>query len=231
MRKRLHLRVFMLVVLIATLVLAGCGAPQQVSPAPAPVSAPGLEAVSAAGNAPRGTPQEGIKVHGRWTIEVRNPDGSLAERREFENALTLSGADRLASVLARALSVGGWKITLSGTNSPFVDEGGNPIYAEIVEPSYAGTFNSCFKTLTVTKPASGPDQNKLLLSGTATAQRNGTIELVLTRWELLSPTSPPSSNYSGASGGDFTGTTLTGANIITLVNGQQLTITVAISFS
>src|SRR5262245_57695497 len=25
-----------------------------------------------------GGPQEGIKVHGHWVIEVRNPDGSLA---------------------------------------------------------------------------------------------------------------------------------------------------------
>jgi hypothetical protein len=31
-------------------------------------------------------PQEGIKVHGHWVIEVRNPDGKVATRREFENA-------------------------------------------------------------------------------------------------------------------------------------------------
>ena len=30
---------------------------------------------------------EGIKVHGHWTIEVRNPDGSLARHVEFENSL------------------------------------------------------------------------------------------------------------------------------------------------
>lgn len=30
---------------------------------------------------------EGIKVHGHWTIEVRNPDGSMTRHLEFENAL------------------------------------------------------------------------------------------------------------------------------------------------
>lgn len=30
---------------------------------------------------------EGIKVHGHWTIEVRNSDGSLARHVEFENSL------------------------------------------------------------------------------------------------------------------------------------------------
>ena len=36
---------------------------------------------------PAGGMGEGIKVHGRWTIEVRNPDGSLASRHEFQNDL------------------------------------------------------------------------------------------------------------------------------------------------
>src|SRR6476660_2101480 len=39
-----------------------------------------------------GGPKEGIKVHGHWTIDVRNADGTLATHREFENALQISGA-------------------------------------------------------------------------------------------------------------------------------------------
>ncbi len=34
---------------------------------------------------------EGIKVHGHWIIEVRNPDGKVVERREFENSLDPGG--------------------------------------------------------------------------------------------------------------------------------------------
>jgi len=29
---------------------------------------------------------EGIKVHGNWTVEVTNPDGSLATRKQFTNS-------------------------------------------------------------------------------------------------------------------------------------------------
>jgi hypothetical protein len=36
--------------------------------------------------APKG-PSESIKVHGHWTIEVRNPDGKLVKHVEFENSL------------------------------------------------------------------------------------------------------------------------------------------------
>ena len=32
-----------------------------------------------------GSGSEGIKVHGDWTVEVRNPDGSLAVKRQFAN--------------------------------------------------------------------------------------------------------------------------------------------------
>lgn len=31
--------------------------------------------------------REGIHVQGDWVIEVRNPDGSVADRREFSNDL------------------------------------------------------------------------------------------------------------------------------------------------
>lgn len=35
----------------------------------------------------RGGQHEGIKVHGHWSIEVHNPDGSLVRHVEFENSL------------------------------------------------------------------------------------------------------------------------------------------------
>jgi Na+-transporting methylmalonyl-CoA/oxaloacetate decarboxylase gamma subunit len=48
----------------------------QISAQPAQTGAP----------AAKGT-HEGIKVHGHWTIEVKNPDGKLVTHREFENSL------------------------------------------------------------------------------------------------------------------------------------------------
>lgn len=40
--------------------------------------------------APAHAQSEGIHVQGVWTIEVVNPDGSIAQRETFENALTNS---------------------------------------------------------------------------------------------------------------------------------------------
>jgi len=58
---------------------------------------------------------EGIKVHGDWVIEVRNPDGTLASRAEFQNALEWPGGVALARLLARDPVVPGrWQIRLTG---------------------------------------------------------------------------------------------------------------------
>jgi hypothetical protein len=35
---------------------------------------------------------EGIKVHGHWVLELKNPDGKLVDRREFDNSLVQNGA-------------------------------------------------------------------------------------------------------------------------------------------
>ena len=59
-------------------------APEAVTPGAQPASQTGQTAT--AGTAAKGT-QEGIKVHGHWTIEVRNPDGKVVTHTEFENVL------------------------------------------------------------------------------------------------------------------------------------------------
>jgi hypothetical protein len=65
---------------------------------------------------------EGITVSGRWTIEVRNPDGKLVSRREFENSLapnniwnTVGGAGLLAGLLASGITPGSWMVVFSDT--------------------------------------------------------------------------------------------------------------------
>ncbi len=61
-----------------------------------------------------GAPSEGIKVHGHWTIEIRNPDGSLASHSEFENSLADSGKWHLAGILGKFYTVDAWEIVLVG---------------------------------------------------------------------------------------------------------------------
>jgi hypothetical protein len=70
---------------------------------------------------PSGGVAQGIKVHGHWTIEVRNPDGSVASRTEFENALAPDagfggGAALLAMLLGSERSPGKWSVLAHGTS-------------------------------------------------------------------------------------------------------------------
>ena len=42
--------------------------------------------------APNSLNNQGIKVHGHWVLQVKNTDGTLGERREFDNSLVTSTA-------------------------------------------------------------------------------------------------------------------------------------------
>ena len=46
-----------------------------------------------------GSGQEGIKVHGDWTVEVTNSDGSLARKIQFSNYITEEGFGVLAALM------------------------------------------------------------------------------------------------------------------------------------
>jgi hypothetical protein len=53
---------------------------------------------------PPGGIRDGLKVHGHWTIDVRNPNGTLASHREFENSLVGGTPDSGAGILAQLLT-------------------------------------------------------------------------------------------------------------------------------
>ena len=99
---------------------------------------------------PSGGSQEGIKVHGHWTIEVRNPDGAMVRHVEFENSVDpgysytesvagqpvtvqiTGGAAYLAALLSGKAAAPTWRIVLggpAGLSSPF-----NPTNAPCVDP-------------------------------------------------------------------------------------------------
>jgi hypothetical protein len=63
---------------------------------------------------PKGN-HEGIKVHGHWTIEVRNPDGKLVSHTEFENSLDTNGAETLSDVLLGLAGPGGYVVFLNSS--------------------------------------------------------------------------------------------------------------------
>ena len=95
---------------------------------------PEANALRAGYPAPPGGDSSGIQVYGRWTVEVRDPGGSLASVSEFENSLTDSGGRALARLLGHATAPGAWIVWLHpSANSPTGPCGhiqGRPLIAE-----------------------------------------------------------------------------------------------------
>ena len=80
----------------------------------APAAAQFVPAAAPPAEAPAAPPDEGIHVHGAWTITVSDPDGSVAGRYEFQNALTEEGAFDLVTLLRGGQVVDRWAIDLFG---------------------------------------------------------------------------------------------------------------------
>ncbi len=106
------------------LVLTGLGLAARAQQ-PAAASARPAAAAAAVAAAPRAVPStkeaeppasnsaghQGIRVHGHWVLQVKNPDGTLGERREFENSLVTdlaytSGNEYLVGLLSGDLTPG-----------------------------------------------------------------------------------------------------------------------------
>lgn len=192
---------------------------------------PGIQpaARAAASASPGGGPREGIKVHGHWTIEVKNADGSFASRHEFENALDGMGAAALAQMLARNQVPGEWGVVLwqvgSGLRMPCPSYfNGACVIGEVGGNDPAAQF----KTLTVSVPTTGPNAEKLVFSGHATAEADGDIARIYTQVGLCAGTVAP------ASCAEYRHITFTAHNfstpIVVLAN-QIIQVTVVVSFS
>ena len=61
-----------------------------------------------------GSTSEGIRVHGAWTVEVRESDGTVSQRVEFHNDLLDSGETFLLDLLSGEREfLGDWAIVLT----------------------------------------------------------------------------------------------------------------------
>jgi len=152
--------------------------------------------------------QEGIAVHGHWVIEVRNADGSLAERREFENSLTSDGKQTLRQLLLGDYSIEGWCIMLFDSMKD---------QARIVDDDCPLTGPDYFKGL---KAGYSTSNNDIILSGEAIMNKDIKINTVLT----YTRNSYQPDNFKG-----FTVKEISPA--VEVKKGQQVIVTVTISFS
>lgn len=156
---------------------------------------------------------------------MRDPDGSLAERAEFDNALTTQGASGLRRVLLKQEDVRGWNIMLSSDaddSNPCTTEvgGGNPVPCWLIEadvPVPATQAGFTFNTLSV--GGFGVE----FLAGQATAARDGQISRVQTKVLVV--------NRGAGTNGSFSLTQHELSPAIDVFAGQAISVTVTISFS
>lgn len=197
------------------LVATACGTGNESAVAAEVVAAPVVAEAAPAPAADSGD-GDGIKVHGHWTIEVRNPDGTLDDRYEFENALLPGGGRYLIRALAgEVIESRSWNVALkNGVNSGPC--GGACLIGQV----WQGGINLDSDDLAfVADIATGIFQ----LNGSVVVIDDGEIEVVST--SVIIDNQPD--NISNRAG--FTAKTLD--TPIAVVAGQEVEITVEISFS
>jgi len=188
-----------------------------------------------------GVEQDTIKIQGRWTIVVRNSDGSIASRQEFENGLAGSGRDALASILGRQSTTGTWEIVLENisdlSQKPCLS-GNYKSACYILEPNGIPSVNGVtgtFPNLSVQVPTSGTNISTIILSGTAKATNAGTINSVWTTLLRCEKSFAPSTCAGTAvNQGHYGPWRFTQQDLTTPVSvqaGQSIDVTVVISFS
>lgn len=146
-------------------------------------------------------PDEGIKVHGHWLIEVRNPDGRVTARHDFHNAFyPAEGRNFLGNVLGRHRQIVEWRVLLG----------------EI------GNAGPCSGPCMISETVGGlvvQGSDVLVLSGSIVASSDGAFDRVATR------------PIAGTDGRTYTFTEKFLPVPITIVAGQSISVKVTISFS
>lgn len=237
----------------ATAPVAAVKAPALAGAVPFPPLAPTSAAVPVElGSAQTTKPgEEGIKIHGHWEITVKNPDGTVAEHRDFENALQGGGAAYLIALMAGYTVPSDYEIFLQSSGT-----------APCVTPSFTNAQAGCVlvRSLT-TSPATNSclyyycaatlsytynlnysvlASNSMVLSAYFTAGQTGTITSVSTyagdcpiqfiQSSVLTNISPAACN-AAAGGIGVNALTGTGITSIPVSNGQLVQVVVTISFS
>jgi hypothetical protein len=203
--------------------------PAKNTPSAAKVVAPPSEKSSQAQAAQPRTngATDGIKVHGHWTIEVRNPDGTLVTHHEFENAYVPKGF--LPLILGRQNSVGTWMLVLSGSLTPPCFTTG-PVACYIFETGVTVPANYAGSNASATMSV-GSGIGALVLSGTVTAGENGEIDQVASDNWLCAPSISPSACIPVTNGSVYPFTMATLGSAINVSIGQTVAVTVSFTFA
>ncbi|MFT7581467.1 MAG: hypothetical protein ACI9MR_003143 [Myxococcota bacterium] len=164
-----------------------------------------------------------IGVHGQWAIVVREPDGSVVSKTDFNNAF-VDSANFLARLLGKQIRLEDfttWRITLDdASNPPCGNSSGSAFFCLVAEPAFSAIGAHVFKNLEVVVPADVDRQ--LVLSGSAVST-GGVISEVTTGLSAVT-----FDNSGGAGSTIFTQHTL--AVPIQVEDGQQVQVSVKLCF-
>jgi hypothetical protein len=261
MKKRNQVLRNTLTVLVALALSAAVSPAQQAAPsaAKAAVKAPiATQADARQEKETQAQPNEpgkqGVKVHGHWKIDIKNPDGTLDRTVEFENSLVTGGDGGdfiLSQLLTGKTEMGDWGIDFQDSTGSWC-----PNYCLIDQVAGKGALGS--NAATFTTPAEiysgltasfvdATQQNgekiSMVIQGSAVASTNTSIINVGTMagYCVINPTASTKANATAcATGTDFSmftkvnSTYFTGVNLspaITVVSGQTVLFTVTITFS
>jgi hypothetical protein len=195
---------------------------------------------------------QNMKMHGHWTIDIKNPDGTLVQHHEFENSIQYDGQNYLVGLMSGYGAAGPWEIyfTSAGataSTSP-CNTGTYPycaiVYSTTAQPGLfvCNGFYTCATGLTIT-PTFGVGPT-LTLAGSIAATQNGSIGFVGTGMNACGgaagssgyPTAistvTPAACYTSTTstfGGTATLTTL--GSPISVAQGQIIQVKVVLSFS
>lgn len=198
-----------------------------------------LSAAATGAQSQSGPSLSSIRVHGHWVIEVRESDGRIVGRHEFDNALEDQRA--LLAVFGRVNSVGHWYVGLGdlyGDGEPCVSgTPAVPTSCTLQEPGDARVYSSGTRLSVLSVALEGtPSPNQLVLQGTFTAQNTGQISSVVTGLGVCASTVAPSAPCTDGLAFSvtrhvFAQTGAPGIGPIPVNAGQIVQVRVAISFS
>ena len=167
---------------------------------------------------------EGVAVHGHWTITVVR-EGEVVDRREFENALTMTGTRLLAELLSRTMTAGPWTVVVEADGSGALCADNEVVLGDDTDCSIAEKTAE----LSVSVDVSDPSNRKVVLLGSETVQRDGNLEFVNTAQDLCSADVTPNNCLNGVLLLQFTRAGV--EPVIPVQDGDQIDVTVELSFN
>jgi len=185
---------------------------------------PATDPAPAPTHRPPPTDKASIGIRGKWTLEVRDPDGTVVSQRTVHNDY-VDSYNLLVNMLASTVSPGSWLLELSSSSGSELceDSVGAAAACQIVQ--FEATEPNEFQTLVLSTST-----RVLILEGSATAATAGTIDQVSSHlFYCNSSVTPASCETSTVTPSEFTATTLDEG--IDMKANQSLYVTLELSFA